>query len=373
LDAVLLPWVLRDAPIGRSGRLETSLKKPGCRLRFAVRGGGPALAPGDSIDRLWARSVRRHDGVRSAPTGASLHLQQERIGIQVKHCIDPTVDCVFKALLGSPRHSVLLLDFLNGVLAPESPIAYVQILNPYNEREFVGDKLTIVDVKATDEQGVIYQVEIQLRHDEWLPARMLHNWSDIYQQQLVSGDDYDRLRAVVSIWILQSDLLPQSPAWHHQFRLHDPQRGVTLTEHVAVHILELSKWKPSHPLDGRDRWLYFFKHAHEWRELPKKIDTPEMRRAMAVLREFSEKQLNYFKYMSRREAQLEQRTIENRRRKAEAAVARLEEKQARLEEKQARLEEEKVRAEEEKAQLSAETARLRALLVARGLDPDSVE
>jgi predicted transposase/invertase (TIGR01784 family) len=284
----------------------------------------------------------------------------------MKHRIDPTVDCVFKALLGSPRHSVLLLDFLTGVLEPDPPIAHVQILNPYNEREFVGDKLTIVDVKATDARGVIYQIEIQLRHDEWLPARILHNWSNIYQQQLVSGDDYDRLRAVVSIWILQTDLLPQSPSWHHQFRLHDPQHGVTLTEHVAVHVLELDKWKPCQPLDGRDRWLYFFKYAHEWKELPKKIDTPEMRLAMAVLREFSEKQLNYFKYMSRREAQLEQRTIENRQRKLQASVARLEEEKARLEE-------EKARAEEEKARVAAEAERLRAILEARGINPDSAE
>jgi predicted transposase/invertase (TIGR01784 family) len=303
-----------------------------------------------------------------------------RIRIQVKHCIDPTVDCVFKALLGSPRRAELLLDFLNGVLEPEPPITHVQILNPYNEREFVGDKLTIVDVKATDERGVIYQVEIQLRHNEWLPARMLHNWSDIYQQQLVSGDDYARLRAVVSIWILQGDLLPQSPSWHHRFRLYDPQNGVTLTEHVAVHVLELDKWKPRQPLDGRDRWLYFFKHAHEWKELPRKIDTPEMRLAMAVLREFSEKQLNYFKYMSRREAQLEQRTIENRQRQVEALVAQLKEEQARLEEENAsaaarlvRAEEEKARVEGEKAWIAAEAERLRAILEARGIDPDAFE
>ena len=42
------------------------------------------------------------------------------------------------------------------------PIATVDILNPYNDKEFVEDKLSIVDVKARDNEGNLYQIEIQL-------------------------------------------------------------------------------------------------------------------------------------------------------------------------------------------------------------------
>ena len=68
----------------------------------------------------------------------------------MKHRISPTVDCVYKAILGAVENKNLLLDFLNAVLAPQFPISDVEILNPYNEREFYSDKLTIVDVKARD-------------------------------------------------------------------------------------------------------------------------------------------------------------------------------------------------------------------------------
>ncbi len=71
----------------------------------------------------------------------------------LRHPISPTVDCIFKAILGAEENKNLLIDFLNSVLAPQSPISDVEILNPYNEREFYKDKLTIVDIKAKDENG----------------------------------------------------------------------------------------------------------------------------------------------------------------------------------------------------------------------------
>ncbi|RKT45915.1 PD-(D/E)XK nuclease-like transposase [Thiocapsa rosea] len=55
----------------------------------------------------------------------------------------------------NPRRGCnLLVHFLNALLAEdlEAPVAEVDILNPYNERETLDDKLTIVDVKARDQQ-----------------------------------------------------------------------------------------------------------------------------------------------------------------------------------------------------------------------------
>ncbi len=70
------------------------------------------------------------------------------------------VDCVFKAILGSEENKNLLIHFLNAVLEPEegSFIKEIVLNNPYNDREFIGDKLTVVDVKATDENKCHYQI-----------------------------------------------------------------------------------------------------------------------------------------------------------------------------------------------------------------------
>ncbi len=81
----------------------------------------------------------------------------------MKHSIDPKIDCVFKALLGAERNRRLLIHFLNAMLGSElsSPIQTVEILNPYNDREFLDDKLSIVDVKARDGDGRLYPIETQ--------------------------------------------------------------------------------------------------------------------------------------------------------------------------------------------------------------------
>ena len=81
----------------------------------------------------------------------------------MKHHIDPTTDCIFKAILGNPKQTDVLIHFLNSVTHPTVPITSVQILNPYNDKEFQTDKLTVVDVKARDKGGKTYQIEIQLK------------------------------------------------------------------------------------------------------------------------------------------------------------------------------------------------------------------
>ena len=94
---------------------------------------------------------------------------------QMKHQIDPKIDCVFKSILGSEDNQNLLVHFLNAVLACElqQPITSVTILNPYNDKEFLNDKLSIVDVKARDNQNNLYQIEIKLAYYPSLPARII--------------------------------------------------------------------------------------------------------------------------------------------------------------------------------------------------------
>ena len=127
----------------------------------------------------------------------------------MKHQIDPKIDCVFKALLGAEDNRNLLVHLLNAILSADlsTPIATVDILNPYNDKEFVEDKLSIVDVKARDNEGNLYQIEIQLVNFTDLPERILYNWADIYSEQLRNGEGYYRLKPTYSIWLLAENLI----------------------------------------------------------------------------------------------------------------------------------------------------------------------
>ncbi|MEY4718706.1 MAG: hypothetical protein RL563_1324 [Pseudomonadota bacterium] len=231
----------------------------------------------------------------------------------MKHPIDPKIDCVFKALLGAEDNRNLLLHFLNAVLGSDlrRPIADVDILNPYNEREYLDDKLSIVDVKARDDEGQLYQIEIQLLNYSHLPARILYTWADIYSQQLQNGEHYDQLRPTYAIWLLDDQLIPNDSDYHHAFKLRD-SKGRILLDHGGIWVLELKKFQSQAIETEEQRWLRFFTDGSQLNDvaLPDWMNTQEMRQAMSTLRQFSEKERNYHAYQARQNFLREQKTIQ---------------------------------------------------------------
>ena len=275
----------------------------------------------------------------------------------MKHLINPQIDCVFKAILGSDENKPLLLDFLNGILKPAAAITAVTIENPYNEKEFESDKLSIVDIKAKDEGGVFYQIEIQMTSYPYLPSRMLYTWSDIYSAQINSGDHFNTLKPAISIWLLVDTLFKDTSHYHHSFQMFDNQQQRLLSDHCAIHVVELNKWQFIDHLSNEDKWVYFFKEAQHWTALPGEINTPEMRQAMAVLRQFSEKEHNYHLYQARENAVREEKSKQHLYEEA------IKEKEEALE-----LKEEALKREQDAL---TEQQRLRALLEKAGIKPDS--
>jgi predicted transposase/invertase (TIGR01784 family) len=254
----------------------------------------------------------------------------------MKHRIDPTIDCVFKALLGSEANRRLLIHFLNAILAGEleRPVVDVEILNPYNEKEFLDDKLSIVDVKARDGGGQVFQVEIQLASYRHLPARMAYTWADIYSQQLESGQDYHWLRPVYAIWLLAEELIADGD-YVHDYKLRDSQ-GRELLQHGGIWLLELSKFHARQIETEQQRWLMFFQQGGQLDEdhLPPWMNTNEMRQAMSTLKQFSEKERDYHAYQARQNFLRQQRTIEW---ELEEALREKQEAQAALQEKEAEI------------------------------------
>ena len=280
----------------------------------------------------------------------------------MRHPIDPKIDCVFKALLGAEANRTLLIHFLNAMLGSDlpAPIRQVEILNPYNEREFLDDKLSIVDVKARDDQGGLHQVEIQLLSYRDLPARISYGWSDLYSAQLSSGESYTKLKPTYAIWLLAEDLLPDPDRYLHDFRLRDAQ-GRSLVDHGGIWLLELNKFHAELVRTEQERWLKFFKEGASLDSdaLPPWMQTPEMRQAMSTLKTFSEKDRAYHAYQARQNYLRQQASIqeelEDRRAEIEQARARLAQMQAEVE--QERLSREQARAATEQARAATEQER----------------
>jgi len=274
----------------------------------------------------------------------------------MKHKINPTVDCVFKAILGTEKNKNLLIHFLNAILEPKngSRIQDVTLLNPYNEREFIGDKLTIVDVKAIDENGKMYQIEIQLAMHAALDARILYTWSHLYHSQIQNGDNYQKLQPVISIWILNGILFEKVEECHIPFSVYNLKHELILTDHLAIHLLQLPKWQSIDPIASeKERWLYLFKEGQnvDLDNPPETLNTEEMRQVMKVLHRFSENETDYLLYQSRLDAVLKENTyitaLEQALKEKEQAVKEKEQQVAKVKEQALKEKEQAVKEKEQ--------------------------
>ncbi len=182
--------------------------------------------------------------------------------------IRPTNDFAFKKTFGSPENKLALISLLNAILDLRRPIVDLTLENPYNLQDFAEDKLSILDVKAADQSGAIYDIEMQLTIFEGLVRRIVYYGCKLYTGQLVKGDDYSSLRPVFSILLVDGILWPDANQVHHAFRLADQKSGRVLQEILEVHTLELGRYNMREadlPTAGMlDCWLYWFLHAHEY-------------------------------------------------------------------------------------------------------------
>src|SRR6056297_759067 len=155
--------------------------------------------------------------------------------------IDPKVDIAFKRIFGRTEGRNLTISLVNAVLQPQAghQVVELEILDPYNHQERLDDKLTVLDVKARDETGRLFNVEMQMNLVPSLAERLLYYWAELYSRQLVAGQRFEALRAKISICFLNDVMFSGREKCHSMFRLLDPDHRLRLTPHLEIHLLEL--------------------------------------------------------------------------------------------------------------------------------------
>ena len=156
--------------------------------------------------------------------------------------IRPINDFAFKKTFGTAENRVALISLLNAILKPNSPIVEVTLENPFNLQDFEDDKLSILDIKAVDGAGAIYDIEMQLAIFAGLVQRIVFYGCELYAGQLKAGDDYAGLHPVYSICLVNGILWPEATRVHHAFRLADAESGRVLQGTLEIHTLELGRY-----------------------------------------------------------------------------------------------------------------------------------
>jgi predicted transposase/invertase (TIGR01784 family) len=220
--------------------------------------------------------------------------------------IDPTVDYVFKRIFGRELQPELLIHLLNAVLqgVSELLVATLQLLNPFNDKETLDDKESILDIKARDQQGRLFNVEMQVVAHRYFRQRVLYYLARLHQSQLQEKQDYHLVRPTLSICLVNTVLFHEVPAHHLVFELRERRRKLLFSNDLTVHILELPKFTKSaaelvKPLDV---WLYFLRHGKELdtEALPPALDAvPEIHQAMRILQMISQNDLERERYEAR--------------------------------------------------------------------------
>jgi predicted transposase/invertase (TIGR01784 family) len=206
---------------------------------------------------------------------------------------------------------------LNAILTLPVPIVDVTIENPYNLQDFHDDKLSILDIRAVDQRGAIYDVEMQLSASSGLVKRIVFYGCEVYAGQLKAGDDYSELKPVYSICLLQGQLWDDSPKVHHAFGLVDRDSGRLLAETLEIHTLELGWYNLQESELGTasllDRWLYWLLHAHQYdaQTLVSLFPQPEFQKATDSIDRIAKKTEDKAMYDTREKAIRDQQWILN--------------------------------------------------------------
>ena len=224
--------------------------------------------------------------------------------------IDPKVDYAFKKVFGSETNVPILLDLLEAVLqpSPDQRIVGLEIRNPFNDKDALDDKLSILDIKARDRQGRQYNVEMQMIGTPVFLQRVLYYWAVLYGEQLHEGADYSVLQPTISIGFVNTVLFPQVPDYHLDFQLRSSRHPhLVFSAQQTMHLIELPKFRksPEELADPLEVWCYFLVHGAELDtdHLPQALRTRPVPRAMEVLKMLTQSELERERYESRLKAE----------------------------------------------------------------------
>ena len=278
--------------------------------------------------------------------------------------IDAKNDYAFKYVFGSEQRTGILIHMLNAVLKPPPGrrVESVVIRNPISEQVILDDKLSILDIKASDQSGRQFNVEMQMTIPPNLPGRLLYYWSKLYSGQLTTGEEYDLLQPVISICFLDGVLFRQVEGCHLHFQLCEVQRQILFTDQIEVHLFQLPLFtKMAEELqDPLEKWLYFLNNAQELdpAHLPASLQEVPISEAVRALDMLTQDEVERERYEAREKAKRDHLSWEKALQRAQQETARLQQERDNLQQESERLQQEKDHLQQESEHLQQESEHL---------------
>ena len=199
--------------------------------------------------------------------------------------LDPKADLTFKKIFA--KHPDLLISLLNSLLplSDEEQIVEIKYLPNELVPELYGRKNTIVDVLCQDVSGRKFCVEMQMEWSNGFMQGVLFNASKLYVTQLQKAEEYETLKPVYSLNLVNEIFEKDMPdCFIHNYRIVHDKDTKKVIEGLHFTFIELPKFTPHTFLEKRMSvlWLRFLTEIDsDTREVPADLlESPEISKAL---------------------------------------------------------------------------------------------
>lgn len=210
--------------------------------------------------------------------------------------LSPLNDLVFKALFGreQKQSKIILMDFLNSVLNLEEKdkITEIAYLNPFNLKEFRGDKESIMDLKVKTQKGERINIEIQVNNVDDFRKRSLYYWAKMYGETISEAEAYLTLKKSIVINILNFNIIEETERYHTEYKILEKEEHFPLIDDLSIHYIELPKFddeKDVEKMKAIELWLTFIKRAADPESRGKLENLVERSEPLKMAKEMLEK------------------------------------------------------------------------------------
>lgn len=195
--------------------------------------------------------------------------------------ISPKYDAFFKEIF---RNETIRRYFVGDILGiPQKDIRSVELKNTFLWRRYRKQKLGILDIVIELNSREKINIELQVKAVKNWDKRQLFYLSKLYEEELLLGQRYERLKRCVGISILDFNL-SERREYHSVYRLRD-QNGNEFSDILELHVIELNKELAG---DGEvENWIRFFNAKTEEDLRMIKTKNPGIMEAIGELKRMS--------------------------------------------------------------------------------------
>jgi predicted transposase/invertase (TIGR01784 family) len=178
--------------------------------------------------------------------------------------LDPKQDFVFKNIFGKEGGKQSLISLLNSLFNNNPHIKELHLDNTDITKILEEDKASRLDIKATADNDVILDIEIQVKNTGEIPQRAFHYLANMMPHVVKTNESYKGPH-VIGIWILGTEVTERQNAISEAYMTFQPQDSdpyQIMTDSARIFFIELPKFNPKNA-DKRDLlagWLSFLQN-----------------------------------------------------------------------------------------------------------------